>query len=72
MKQATLPVPFVGLNGVEYITKILLCPCRKMFMKLYLSCPTDFLISSNLVNCQKMLADWKTHSKLNSVWKNMK
>jgi hypothetical protein len=59
MKQSTFPIPIVGLNGVEYLMKILLCPCKKMFMKLYLSCLTDFLIPSNLVNCHKMLADWK-------------
>jgi hypothetical protein len=72
MKQATLPIPFVGLNGVEYLMKIHLCPCKKMFMKLYLSCPTDFLIPANLVCCQKMLAYWKTHRKSNSALKNMK
>jgi hypothetical protein len=30
-----------------------------MFMLLYLCCLTEFLIPANLVNCQKMLADWK-------------
>jgi hypothetical protein len=57
MKHTTLPILFVGLNGVECLMKICLCPWKKMFMPLYLSCLTDFLIPVNLINCQKILAN---------------
>jgi hypothetical protein len=59
MRQAICPIMFGGLNGVKYLTKTCLCPCEKTFMPLDLSCWADFLILANLVNCHKMLADWK-------------